>query len=161
VSSFEIKRNVKKSELKFPEIYSDLVIVMDCRGSIEQIRSNNAEMLIAPESKIIGEKVSSFVPPEIKSFLSGFFEGPVRKGIVQSGLKYVVNINGIDQDFSCELLGIDDANKEEKRWLALINRLDIDKDASLDWRLRAKNRLMFGIAEASDDLLSVTAVRHH
>lgn len=131
---------------------SDLVIAMNSDGVIMDVSCHHPEIMFAEKSEIIGENFAKFVPPRLADVAQNIMQSASEDEMVQSSFSYCVPIGGVEQDFSCELIGTGKRNSGGFRWLALINT--IDDDIKDNWRIRAKNRLLFAVTQASEALMS-------
>lgn len=131
---------------------SDLIIALNESGTIMDVCCHHPEIMFADRGEVLGEHFSNFVPEEVATIAKKIMEAGTDSGLVQSSFIYSVPIRGVEQDFSCELVGLGKHNSCNYRWLALIN--SIDDTARDNWRIRSKNRLLFAVTQASEALMT-------
>lgn len=131
---------------------SDLVLALNSKGIIVDVSCNHLDVLLADIGSLVGEHVSKFIPEELASTLDKVMLKSGDAGMSQSSFRYHATINGVTQEFSCELIGVDSRKHDDYRWIALINR--ISEETYDSWLLRAKNRLLFAVSQASEVLMS-------
>jgi len=131
---------------------SDLILALNESGTIMDVCCNYPEVMYAERSEVLGKHYSNFVPEEIVTLVNKIMETGTDDGLMQSSFLYSLPIRGVDQDFSCELVGLGKCNNSNYRWLALINA--IDDTVKDNWRIRSKNRLLFAVTQASEALMT-------
>lgn len=131
---------------------SDLVLSLNGKGIIVDVSCNHLDVLLADIGSLVGEHVSNFIPEELASKLDEIMLKTAAVGMSQSNFTYHASVNGVTQEFSCELIGLDPHKHDDRRWIALINR--ISEEIYDSWLLRSKNRLLFAVSQASEVLMS-------
>jgi len=131
---------------------SDLVLAMNSKGIIVNVCCHHLDVLLADIGSLVGEHVSKFIPEELSSRLNKIMLRSGDGDMSQSCFSYHATINGVTQEFSCELIGFSSNKDSDYRWVALINR--VSEGTYDSWLLRSKNRLLFAVSQASEALMS-------
>jgi hypothetical protein len=132
---------------------SDLILALNDEGIIADVLCQHLEVLFADVDSLVGEHIAKFIPENLASLLASVMRRSSKSGrIAQSNFSYTAHVDGIPQDFSCELVYLGAQRDKAYKWLALIKR--ISGENYDNWLIQSKNRLLFAVTQASEALMS-------
>lgn len=153
ISSQDHSSKAVTSEPSNTGMGSDLVIAMNRDGVIMDVSCHHPEIVFDEKIEVLRENISNFLPARLADLTQQIMQTATEDGMVQSNFTYRLFLGrGCEQDFSCELIGMGKRDNNSFSCLALINMID-DRTKD-DWRIRAKNRLLFAVTQASEALMS-------
>jgi len=84
---------------------SDLILALNDEGIITDVLCQHLEVLFADVDSLVGEHIAKFIPDNLASLLASVMRRSSKTGrITQSNFSYTAHVDGIPQNFSCELI---------------------------------------------------------
>jgi hypothetical protein len=131
---------------------TDIIIAIDVNGQVIDMTCNRPEILIGGKQEILGRNFTDFIPDDLASLTDSAVRAATINGISQFSFTFERYLYGTTHQFSCEIVGLGNRDKSQPHCLALINQ--VLEGTHDDWRVRAKNRLLFAVTQASEALMS-------